>query len=332
LTNPVIPLRIKESMSAVKRKDQLNLNGFALIFPILTFSILIFGLILVAKTSTSLNFTFHKQPEQKVLSSNEDSEKTPASVEDLKNTTSLRLLQNITQTLLPTPASKESSKAKSVPENITEESSPKDEIDEKKDQATESDKDEEGKIENEVESEIENPDTEEVKFNSDNNQIDIEIKKNRETQKLPQTPSRLKLTLKGDRKIELESQENKITLQSVGQAAEINFPILFNAQTGQLFVATPNGQKEIRILPDQAADIARTSGIQNQITKIQLLEENEPSTSDNLLFKVEGKREGNLIGILPVSVTSEIEIGAQSGEVIKISMPFWFKILSPLVI
>lgn len=109
-----------------------------------------------------------------------------------------------------------------------------------------------------------------------------------------------------------------------------NFPLSLNRTTGQLSVTTPNGARFIRILPDQASEIAKSAGIA-EIKNMELVETPKGEVGDKLAFKITGKRAGNFLGIFPIDGTMEAEVGAQSGLVLSVSQPWWLRILAPLI-
>lgn len=133
------------------------------------------------------------------------------------------------------------------------------------------------------------------------------------------------------REIGVKTEKGNFKLELKGVAAESKFPISFDKTTGQLFVTTPNGERQIRLLPDEASSIAKLAGIQNQIDKIEIVENNQPSTEDEIVFNLSGLKTGKLLGLIPVKSPVQAEIGANSGKILNIDQPFWLKLLSPLV-
>lgn len=147
--------------------------------------------------------------------------------------------------------------------------------------------------------------------------------------------NRIKLKIKDDEgtaEAELETEDGGFKLTSKGVGALTNFPIFMDPATHQLFVRTGNGLKAIRVLPDQAAAVATQSGIQNQVGKIQLIEASSSGTlNGTVVFNVEGRRNGTLLGFIPINVPVNTEISADSGQVVSTQEPFWLQLLSPLI-
>lgn len=116
----------------------------------------------------------------------------------------------------------------------------------------------------------------------------------------------------------------------LGVMSKTNFPLSLNRTTGQLSVTTPNGVRFIRILPDQASEIARAEGVA-KIEAMELVEAQKTDSGDQLAFKITGKRAGSFLGVFPIDGTIEVGVGAQSGLVVFVSQPWWLSILSPLI-
>lgn len=131
--------------------------------------------------------------------------------------------------------------------------------------------------------------------------------------------------------VEIESEDDGLNLVSRGAKARLNFPLSFNKQTGQLEVITGQGIKIIRILPDQAANQAFNSGIIDQLDDVELVDETNPNTSDDLAFKLKGRKDSTLFGFIPLSTTIETEVGAQTSNILSSNKPFWLKLLSPFI-
>lgn len=152
--------------------------------------------------------------------------------------------------------------------------------------------------------------------------------RNRDRGKAEETKVRVKS--KDGSEVEIEAAGNKFKLTVQGQGVDTNFPITFDKTTSQLFVQIGTGLKEIRILPNQASEIARQAGIQNKLSD-QLVEATSSATNDSLAFKVTGTRTGKFLGLIPISAELEAEVGAQSGQILKVNQPFWLKLLSPFI-
>lgn len=142
-----------------------------------------------------------------------------------------------------------------------------------------------------------------------------EIKKTEEVKKevkKVETETELEIEVRGATSSGKNKFESKFPLSVVG---------------GQLMVATPGGFMPIRILPDQAAWIATTAGVQNEVEKIELAQDQNKQN----IFRIKGKKTGKLLGIIPVSAETETEVNAESGLVQSVNQPLWLRLFSSLI-
>lgn len=206
-------------------------------------------------------------------------------------------------------------------------------------------------FEQEIENELENEEIKDFLFKPQGEELETEVHdatgaaRKLNANKGPSSNSgqgslnsgkKIKLTLghpeasEGGKEIELEADDNTLKLTSRGVKAETKFPISFDKTTGQLIIQTGNGPKPIRILPDQAAEIARSEGVQ-KTEKVEIVENTDTQSTSEVEFKISGTRAGSLLGIIPISGNVETEVSADNGQVTKVTEPLWLKILSPLI-
>lgn len=126
-------------------------------------------------------------------------------------------------------------------------------------------------------------------------------------------------------------RQNGLTMTANNVAALISTSLTFSKTTNQLLIEDLTGPRFIRILPDQALVIARTA-MDGELVKMELMAVPKSGVGDDLIYKVTGKKQGKLLGIFPVEITSEITVGVQSGLVTGVNEPFWLKFVSGLII
>lgn len=127
---------------------------------------------------------------------------------------------------------------------------------------------------------------------------------------------------------EFNISDDKLEIESGSVSATSKFPLSFDKTTNTLTVTTGNGTREIRILPDQAASIATTSGIVTQIQKIELKE----GSNNQPVFDIQGTKVRKLFGIFTINIPLSSEIDATTGHVLTVSNPsFIFKLLAPFI-
>lgn len=174
----------------------------------------------------------------------------------------------------------------------------------------------------EIEDEVEKPEVEKVDVHlaTEAGELEIETEGTRSGRRHATSSGISVASLK------IKSGENSIEFESHGVIAGTNFPLTFDKTTGQLFVNTPNGPRLIRVLPDQASAIATTSGVQNKIEDIQLLENNGV-----LNFEVHGKKTGNFLGLFPVSADVISNIDPATGQITSVTQPRWLQLFGNLL-
>lgn len=196
-------------------------------------------------------------------------------------------------------------------------------------------------MENELENELEHATTSArvavATISNQNGELEIETKdatgashKQRRSGRGPGSPLKVKLVTKqGEQELEVEA-DNELTKLKVGSdIAETKFPISVNKETGQVFVQTGNGQKEIKILPDKASETAEAAGIISKIDSIEL--EHATENQNEVAFKVAGVKTGRLLGFIPVQAHVETEVDASTGSVLRVQQPLWLRLLNPVI-
>lgn len=133
-------------------------------------------------------------------------------------------------------------------------------------------------------------------------------------------------TPNGVKTIVIRTHEGRLQLESHGLAANANLPISLDNQTHELTVTTPNGTKTLTVLPDEAANIATSSGIQNQVDNVSLNQ-----GTNNPVFTVDGFKSGRLFGLFNVSTPIQTQIDATTGQIINTEQSFLSRLLSPFI-
>lgn len=105
--------------------------------------------------------------------------------------------------------------------------------------------------------------------------------------------------------------------------AETQFPISVDLASKMLSVSTPNGQKDLTVLPNQAVQnllnqkiidrvtqtAISTSGAQLQLVQLKLF-------ANNPVFQVQGIDDKKLFGIFPVAIQKTTLVSAETGQVV----------------
>jgi hypothetical protein len=178
----------------------------------------------------------------------------------------------------------------------------------------------------ELENEIENGDFDHLTFRFNGRNLEIETKDaSGEAHRLPEASSgaslRIKLPGKGPGGgIVIEQTLNGLLIVTDGQLIQTNFPLNFDQTTGQLSVQLGDGTtRVIRVLPNQASDIAKKVGIQSQLGAIKLA-----SSSGTLVYKMQGQRTIKILGFIPVTIPVSGDVNAETGTATT-DQPWWAK-------
>lgn len=123
-------------------------------------------------------------------------------------------------------------------------------------------------------------------------------------------------------------EDNKLSVTKNQVTAVTDFPLSIDVATKQLVVTTPQGQKPIAILPDQAVQNLLAMGIINAIvpqnagtaTQDQLgsfdgtvkLE----TQNDKVIYKIDGKKTHRLFGLIPVTTPVTAIVSADTGATV----------------
>lgn len=185
----------------------------------------------------------------------------------------------------------------------------------------------------EIESEFEDHTTKEkFKFKLNNGKIEIEMTdKDGQVLKVSQKDNqqfRIKTaTDSAETDLDLETDGEKFKLKTNGIEALTSLPVSFDEATSSLIVTTPNGDKIVRVLPDEVIKIVQNSALVTSVDNIELIQK----TNEDLVFKLKGSKQGKLFGFIPVSTNIESEVDAETGEALTVSQPLWFRIFSGVI-
>lgn len=127
-------------------------------------------------------------------------------------------------------------------------------------------------------------------------------------------------------KVSSTEAEGELKIKKGTIEAKMKFPLSVDPVTKVMTVTTPAGARPVTILPDKAAEvITRLNLIDNASKEAKM----ELGTENNeLVYKVEGKKDKKLFGILPVSLKRDVFVSAQTGNVVKTDQSFLSSILN----
>ncbi len=119
--------------------------------------------------------------------------------------------------------------------------------------------------------------------------------------------------------------DNKLSVTKNQVTAVTDFPLSIDVTTKQLIVTTPQGQKSVAILPDQAVQNLLATGIVNAIDtqNTGTATQDELGTFDGtvrleirnneVIYKIDGEKTHSLLGFIPVTSPVTVFVSADTG-------------------
>lgn len=118
-------------------------------------------------------------------------------------------------------------------------------------------------------------------------------------------------------------------VQREGVGAITNFPLSIDLSTNTLTVNTSDGQRRVAVLPDQAIQNIIAANIVNRIGGLSVVEEvrnNNLNSVEQLItlgerngvpvYEIQGISDQKLLGFVPVLIQKEVEVSAETGEIV----------------
>lgn len=117
----------------------------------------------------------------------------------------------------------------------------------------------------------------------------------------------------GATSVSIEKLPNGLSIQS-GEVATVTTGGLVS-EGNKLFLKTSIGNKEIKILPEEASSKATAV---TEVSTIELKEE-----SQQPIYSVNGTKQVKLLFVIPVLMQIETKVSAETGNVISVNKPWW---------
>jgi hypothetical protein len=113
--------------------------------------------------------------------------------------------------------------------------------------------------------------------------------------------------------------EDMFVLKEGTLEAKTKFPLTLNPDNKQLIIKTPQGEKAVAVLPQEAVSNLMSKKI---ITKLDI-QGNDASSSVTLtekgnkpVFEIAGLSDQHLFGIFPIKIRKSLDVSAQTGQVV----------------
>lgn len=133
---------------------------------------------------------------------------------------------------------------------------------------------------------------------------------------------------------------NKFAITSDKTEAETEFPLSIDPSTNTLAVTTPNGTKDVTILPNQAVTNVLDKNILTNVESKTSINATESASATQtttltevngqLVFAVNGVAKKNLLGVFPVGFAKTALVSATNGQVVQVNETILNRILEAL--
>ncbi len=148
---------------------------------------------------------------------------------------------------------------------------------------------------------------------------------------------KIKAAIKLETGSEITQKQDLFVMKRGEVQAQTTFPISFNVATKTFTVQTPNGEKEVNVLPDQAVEkllqnkvfssIATTSTSQDGSGTSNTPEIALTELDNQAVYQVEGTSQERFLGFIPVSIAKTTYVSAQTGDLVSTNQNPFSRIL-----
>lgn len=131
-----------------------------------------------------------------------------------------------------------------------------------------------------------------------------------------------------DEEIKISSEDGQMEIEHNAVAARFGFPLSIDPVTRELIVTTPEGERTVAVLPDEAMQRLFAAGVltpaasgsatpADASTSGTLASSVELTLKNgNLVYEVQGKKHEKFLGLVPVTLERTVTVSALSGEVL----------------
>ena len=118
--------------------------------------------------------------------------------------------------------------------------------------------------------------------------------------------------------IEVDSSTENPSIVKNGFRARTAFPLTINPLTKTLTVTTPAGEREVAVLPDEAIDNLKATGVVDQLDGTDASSPEGSSEivehKDKMAYKIKGTRRHRVFGFIPVNLPVTAYVSAETGQ------------------
>lgn len=124
-----------------------------------------------------------------------------------------------------------------------------------------------------------------------------------------------------------QTTDNQLSVTKNQVTAVTDFPLAIDVATKQLIITTPDGQKTVTILPDQAVQNLLATGIVNTVEQnTDTASQKQPETlngnvkleirNNKVVYKINGVKTHRMLGFIPVTTPVTAFVSADTGNTV----------------
>lgn len=130
----------------------------------------------------------------------------------------------------------------------------------------------------------------------------------------------------GEERLKVKTKDGRVTLSHGVFSFSTDLPILIDQETGVLSVETPNGVKEVTVLPETAIDNLLNGNVIDSILSSSTATQSgqevgfEETEDGKLAYVIDGATRERLLGLFDVYIPKTVTVSSEDGGVIDVAV------------
>ena len=117
--------------------------------------------------------------------------------------------------------------------------------------------------------------------------------------------------------VKIEKVEDKLSISSGNVAASTVQPVL--VKSGKVLIVTPQqAERPVEVLPDEVG-----GKIEEKIRHAEIKEMELKTIGEKATYIVKAEKKAKILWVMPVTMSVEAEVSAETGKVVKATQPWW---------
>jgi len=158
-----------------------------------------------------------------------------------------------------------------------------------------------------------------VKYDLWEQEIEVELEDETENEAENELGEENGTQAQTENRLRIRVRNNKFELVQGANAVLTSFPITIDPATGQVFVTTPNGDVELKEMPDAV--------VQKALANLDTAESVDLDSFKKLEYKIKGSRSKKLLGLFPITIPVTAYYDAQTGQLVEEQVSLLNKLL-----